>query len=388
VRPIPIAFHIWFVEVHTYGIGLAIAFWFGLRYTERRLRKAGYPWQWVTGMFIWVIVGAILGARAMHVIAHYGYYAANPGQIIAIWQGGLSSFGGLIVGIPVGILSTKRRCPELPLPRFADLMGPVLIAAWAVGRILGPQLMRAGGGHRTTAWFGMYYADEVGKRLPVPIFQALEDVAIFGVLLTVERGLRHLRVRGLPGAMSSSDAPLATAGAGLGAAPGAGAVVVAGPGAGAVVVAGPGAGADLGAAPGAGAVVDAGEGGGVDVGGHPQNVPENQPMRPMPPAGIVLGVTLVLYGIERFVNEHLWLATANNVGSQLVQLAGIVVAIVGLIVLATRVGPLRRWYTSPPESAAPTALGPSGPGATVVPSSEPTGEPGATAVPTGEPAGR
>jgi len=305
VRPIPIAFHIWFIEVHTYGIGLAIAFWFGLRYTERRLRKAGYPWQWVTGMFIWVIVGAILGARAMHVIAHYGYYAANPGQIIAIWQGGLSSFGGLIVGIPVGILSTKRRCPELPLPRFADLMGPVLIAAWAVGRILGPQLMRAGGGHRTTAWFGMYYADEVGKRLPVPIFQALEDVAIFGVLLAVERGLRHLRVRGLP----------VTA-------------------------------------------------------------------RPMAPAGIVLGVTLVLYGIERFVNEHLWLATANNVGSQLVQLAGVAVAVVGLVVLATRVAPLRRWYAGRPDSAAP-ALGPSEPAASMVP----TGEPAGSVMPTGEPAG-
>jgi len=305
VRPIPIAFHIWFIEVHTYGIGLAIAFWFGLRYTERRLRKAGYPWQWVTGMFIWVIVGAILGARAMHVIAHYGYYAANPGQIIAIWQGGLSSFGGLIVGIPVGILSTKRRCPELPLPRFADLMGPVLIAAWAVGRILGPQLMRAGGGHRTTAWFGMYYADEVGKRLPVPIFQALEDVAIFGVLLAVERGLRHLRVRGLPGTA-----------------------------------------------------------------------------RPMAPAGIVLGVTLVLYGIERFVNEHLWLATANNVGSQLVQLAGVAVAVVGLVVLATRVAPLRRWYADHPDSAAP-ALGPSEPAASMVP----TGEPAASVMPTGEPAG-
>ena len=33
MRPIPVAFHIWFLEVHTYGIGLALTFWFGLRYT-------------------------------------------------------------------------------------------------------------------------------------------------------------------------------------------------------------------------------------------------------------------------------------------------------------------------------------------------------------------
>ena len=74
MRPIPVAFHIWFLEVHTYGIGLALTFWFGLRYTERRLRNAGYPWQWVTGMFVWVIVSAIVGARAFHVISDLSYY--------------------------------------------------------------------------------------------------------------------------------------------------------------------------------------------------------------------------------------------------------------------------------------------------------------------------
>ena len=36
MRPIPVAFHIWFLEIHTYGIGLALTFWFGLRYTERQ----------------------------------------------------------------------------------------------------------------------------------------------------------------------------------------------------------------------------------------------------------------------------------------------------------------------------------------------------------------
>ena len=81
MRPIPVAFHIWFLEVHTYGIGLALTFWFGLRYTERRLRNAGYPWQWVTGMFVWVIVSAIVGARALHVLSNLSYYSNHPGQV-------------------------------------------------------------------------------------------------------------------------------------------------------------------------------------------------------------------------------------------------------------------------------------------------------------------
>ena len=286
MRPIPVAFHIWFIEVHTYGIGLAITFWFGLRYTERRLRNAGYPWQWVTGMFLWVIVAAIVGARTLSVLSNWGYYAHNPGQIVAIWQGGLSSFGGVIFAVPVGIVSARRRCPQISTGRLLDLMAPVLMACWGMGRVLGPQLMRAGGGHPTAQWFGMYYADQAGKRLPVPIFQALEDFAIFGVLLLVERRLR-----------STAPVPIV--------------------------------------------VVDG-------VAPSP---------KVLPPAGIIIGVGMILWGIERFLDEHLWLGEDGRVGSDLVQLAGIALAVAGIIVLATRYGLWQRWRAGAGSTGDPASVG-------------------------------
>ena len=276
MRPIPVAFHVWFVEVHTYGVGLALTFWFGLRYAERRLRKAGYPWQWVTGMFVWVIIAAIVGARALHVLSNLSFYRHHPGQIIAIWQGGLSSFGGLLFAVPVAIVSSRRRCPQLPTLRFADLMAPVLMASWGIGRLLGPQLMVAGGGHPTHQWFGMYYAGQVGKRLPVPIFQAIEDFTIFGILLLVERWLRSQAPRAVPSSV--------------------------------------GAGGD-----------------------------ESAIAPAPPPAGIVLGVAMVLWGIERFLDEHLWLGEDGHLGSLLVQGAGIALAVVGTALLVSRIGPLQRW---------------------------------------------
>ncbi len=198
MKPIPVAFHFFGTPlvIHTYGIGLAITFFFGYRYFERRLRHGGYQWQWLTGVFVWVIVAAIIGARVVHVMANWHTgplgpdYSAHPGDIPLIWNGGLSSFGGLIGGIPTGVILARRRCQELSTLRMLDLVAPVLMAAWGVGRLLGPQLMVAGGGHPTDAWFGMYYAGEVGKRLPVPIFQAILSFAIFGVLLLIERRLR------------------------------------------------------------------------------------------------------------------------------------------------------------------------------------------------------
>jgi phosphatidylglycerol---prolipoprotein diacylglyceryl transferase len=302
MRPIPVAFHVWFLEVHTYGVGLALTFWFGLRYAERRLRRAGYPWQWVTGMFVWVIISAIVGARALHVLSNLSFYRHHPGQVIAIWQGGLSSFGGLLFAVPVAIVSSRRRCPQLPTLRFADLMAPVLMASWGIGRLLGPQLMVAGGGHQTHQWFGMYYAGQVGKRLPVPIFQSIEDFTIFGILLLVERWLRRQAPTAVPASVGSE-------------------------------------------------------------GGEPA------PADP-PPAGIVLGVAMVLWGIERFLDEHLWLGEDGHLGSLLVQGAGIALVVIGAVLLASRIAPLQRWRRAQDTRGAP--VGEPAPTPALVPEAPPS----------------
>jgi hypothetical protein len=120
----------------------------------------------------------------------------------------------------------------------------------------------------------MYYAGQVGRRLPVPIFQAIEDLTIFAILLLVERWLR-------------SSAPRPT-------------------------------------------LAGAGEG-------------EAAVQAPPPPAGIVIGVGMVLWGIERFFDEHLWLGEDGHLGSLLVQIAGVALAVSGVVLLITRIGPFRRW---------------------------------------------
>lgn len=141
--------------------------------------------------FLWVLVASIVGARAVHVVANLGYYTRNPLDVFAVWRGGLSSFGGLLLGIPVGFVSARRRCPSLRTSVAADLVTPVLVSAWALGRLLGPQFEVAGGGKQTTAWYGMYYAGQVGRRIPVPIFQALECFAVFLVLVWIERSVKE-----------------------------------------------------------------------------------------------------------------------------------------------------------------------------------------------------
>jgi phosphatidylglycerol:prolipoprotein diacylglycerol transferase len=198
----------------------------------------------------------------MHVLSNLSYYTQNPGDIFAIWHGGLSSFGGLLLAVPVGIFLTRRRCPELPLGRALDLVAPVLLACWALGRLLGPQLMVAGGGHPTHQWFGMYYAGQPGRRLPVPIFQALEDFTVYLILIAIER--------------------------------------------------------------------------------HLDRWPDGS-RRTGYPAGTVLGVAMVLWGIERSLDEHLWLGEDGRLGSDLVQIAGVLLVVGGAALLLRSRARWRRW---------------------------------------------
>src|SRR3989339_250995 len=50
----------------------------------------------------WIILIGIVGARLVHVLLYQPhYFIEHPQEIIAVWHGGLSSFGGLI-GASIG----------------------------------------------------------------------------------------------------------------------------------------------------------------------------------------------------------------------------------------------------------------------------------------------
>ncbi len=198
MRPVPVAWHLGPLQFHTYGLGLAITFYFAYHYLRRRLRDNGYRYDWLGTTTVLVVVAALVGARVAHVLANIGSYTSQPVQVLEVWNGGLSSFGGLALGTLTGFLLARRKAPELASSVLADLVAPVLLAAWALGRLLGPQLMYAGGGHPNHQCFGMYYAGQVGKRLPVPIFQAALTFAVLLIVWQVERyARRHDLAHGL-----------------------------------------------------------------------------------------------------------------------------------------------------------------------------------------------
>ena len=101
-----------------------------------RLWPKGAPMQaeQVERLLTWVILGVIIGGRTGFVLFYQpGYYLANPGQILRVWEGGMSFHGGFL-GVVVATLIFCRR-EAIPMLSAADLMAVATPPGLLLGRI-------------------------------------------------------------------------------------------------------------------------------------------------------------------------------------------------------------------------------------------------------------
>ena len=91
----PIAFSYGSVKIFWYGILFATAILSGLQYMKWVYKKEGRDENELENLFIYIVVGIVIGARLGHCLFYDpAYYLANPMKIIAVWEGGLASHGG------------------------------------------------------------------------------------------------------------------------------------------------------------------------------------------------------------------------------------------------------------------------------------------------------
>jgi uncharacterized iron-regulated membrane protein len=68
----------------------------------------------------------------------------------------------------------------------------------------------------------------------------------------------------------------------------------------------------------------------------------------------VIGTAMVLWGIERSLDEHLWLGEDGRLGSDLVQLAGVLLVIGGAFILLRTRGRWKQWLRTHHQADAVT----------------------------------
>lgn len=130
----PILFKIGPIPIHSYGLTIAIAFVVGLWIAQKEAKRKGIDTKLISDFAIYAIIFGILGARLAYTLFFdFKYYLNHPLQILAVWQGGLVLYGGILGGLGAGIWFVKRH--RLSFLKFADTLTPSLILGQAIGRI-------------------------------------------------------------------------------------------------------------------------------------------------------------------------------------------------------------------------------------------------------------
>src|SRR5512135_3147397 len=78
----PVAFSLGSFEVRWYGIMVVLAVIAIIAITLIEARRMKIGDDHVYSLAAWCIISAIFFARAFHIVDHWSYYMANPGQII------------------------------------------------------------------------------------------------------------------------------------------------------------------------------------------------------------------------------------------------------------------------------------------------------------------
>ena len=88
-----------------WGLGFILAY----EMVGRLFKKEKYPEDWVDKLFVYCIVGTVIGARLGHCLFYeWDYYSVHPAEILKIWKGGLASHGGVFAIILALVWYSKK----------------------------------------------------------------------------------------------------------------------------------------------------------------------------------------------------------------------------------------------------------------------------------------
>lgn len=97
------------ITLRWYGLLFASGFLLGLMIVTSMFKAEKAPEEWLDKIFIYMIVGAVLGARLGHVFFYeWDYYSKHLIEIPQVWRGGLASHGGAI-GIIIALYIFSRK---------------------------------------------------------------------------------------------------------------------------------------------------------------------------------------------------------------------------------------------------------------------------------------
>lgn len=125
--------HWGFVHVRSYGLMLAVAFLAGTWLALREARRRGLDEDRLVTVILIALVAGVLGARFLYVLEHVDEFRREWVGVLALWQGGLTLYGGVVAGTAAGLVAARRQ--GLPRWEVADALAPSFALGTMFGRV-------------------------------------------------------------------------------------------------------------------------------------------------------------------------------------------------------------------------------------------------------------
>lgn len=189
------------VVLQVWGLFVALGIGVGFLVAAREVKRRGLELVAFVDMATVALFAAFVMARLVHVFVYAPeYYLAAPTRIVAVWEGGLSSFGGFLgalLGV-LGYVGYRKWIVKHPLSsdvvyRYADAAAYALPLGYGCGRI-GCFLIHDHPGTLSNGLLAVQYPG--GARLDHGLLLALFGFGLFGVFWLLRRRL-HERMIGL-----------------------------------------------------------------------------------------------------------------------------------------------------------------------------------------------
>ncbi len=178
----------WYALAYIVGI---IADWFYARAIVASQRLWGGPAPFTVTDFddfvVWITLGIILGGRVGYVLFYnLPHFATHPGEILQIWNGGMSFHGGVAgCAIAVILFAWRRHIPTLSLGDVSCAVAPIGLFLGRIANFINGELW---GRPTDVPWAMIFPYGGPIPRHPSQLYEAsLEGVALFIVLNVLVR---------------------------------------------------------------------------------------------------------------------------------------------------------------------------------------------------------
>ena len=128
-----VAFHIFGKPVYWYGVIIMLGIVAAFIHVIIRSKREGFTVDDVMDLGIFTVLFGVLGARLYYVVTTLDSHEYKTFlDVIAIWEGGLAIYGGIIGGCAALVLTAARK--KINPLKVMDAVAPGVMLAQAIGR--------------------------------------------------------------------------------------------------------------------------------------------------------------------------------------------------------------------------------------------------------------